>query len=186
MFLLIYKCRIAVSVRGKWFWKGWHCKLNLPDRLSAPTDQKMPQSMMSDRQANSPRGQTLPPHFQTLERQELCRCAKVAGRTDRKVGGITFRGLHLMVKNVCDVDGWWDFSSFGETHGLDYLNEDVMCWIWGKWLPDSHSEFLGRNLYRKLLSAFFLLSPQGDDFNNILALLFFTSSETIVAINWIL
>lgn len=62
MFLLIYKCGIAVSVRGKWFWKAWHCKLSLSDRLSAPADQKMPQSMMSDRQANSPGGQTLLPH----------------------------------------------------------------------------------------------------------------------------
>lgn len=66
MFLLIYKCRIAVSMRGKWFWKAWHCKLSLSDRLSAPADQKMPQSMMSDRQANSLGGQTLLPHFQTL------------------------------------------------------------------------------------------------------------------------
>lgn len=70
MFLLIYKCRIAVSVRGKWFWKAWHCKLSLSDRLSVPADQKMPQSMMSDRQANSPGGQTLLLHIQTLERRE--------------------------------------------------------------------------------------------------------------------
>lgn len=77
MFLLIYKCRIAVSVRGKWFWKAWHCKLSLSDRLSAPADQKMPQSMMSDKQANSPGGQTLLPHSKTAECLELCVCGKV-------------------------------------------------------------------------------------------------------------
>lgn len=91
MFLLIYKCRIAVSMRGKWIWKAWHCKLSLSDRLSVPADQKMPQSMMSDRQANSPGGQTLLPHFQTPERRELCGFGKVAGHTGRKAGGLTFR-----------------------------------------------------------------------------------------------
>lgn len=82
MFLLIYKCRIAVSMRGKWFWKAWHCKLSLSDRLSVLADQKMPQSMMSDRQANSPGGQTSLPHFQTPERQGIMWIwEKVAGRT---------------------------------------------------------------------------------------------------------
>lgn len=71
-----------------------------------PADQKMPQSMMSDRQANSPGGQTLLPHFfQTPERRELCGFGKVAWCAGRKAGGLTFRGLHSMVQTVCDVDG---------------------------------------------------------------------------------
>lgn len=91
MFLLIYKCRIAVSIRGKWFWKAWHCKLSLSDRLSLPADQKMPQSMMSDRQANSPEGQTLLPHFQTPERWELCSFGKVAAH-EQEARGISSLG----------------------------------------------------------------------------------------------
>ncbi|KAI4804391.1 hypothetical protein KUCAC02_026021 [Chaenocephalus aceratus] len=51
----------------------------------------MPRSMMSDRQANSPGGQTLLPYFQTLEHRELCGFGKRPGRTGRKAGGLTFR-----------------------------------------------------------------------------------------------
>lgn len=50
----------------------------------------MPQSMMSDRQANSPGGQTTALHVQTLK-QELCGIGKVAGRAGGKAGGLTFR-----------------------------------------------------------------------------------------------
>lgn len=126
MFLLIYKCRIAVSMRGKWFWKAWHCKLSLSDRLSVPADQKMPQSMMSDRQANSPGGQTLLPHFQTLERWELCGSGKVARWTGKKAGGLTFRAdtqwsklcAMLMVDEI--------LANVGRLTGEDHWNQDVM------------------------------------------------------------
>lgn len=126
MFLLIYKCRIAVSVRGKWFWKAWHCKLSLSDRLSAPADQKMPQSMMSDRQANSPGGQTLLPHSK-CECLELCACGKVAevgvsplgpsvsdwSHVDGKEILFEFREKIKMFlpltfsKNECTAGFWW-------------------------------------------------------------------------------
>lgn len=126
MFLLIYKCRIAVSMRGKWFWKAWHCKLSLSDRLSVPADQRMPQSMMSDRQANSPGGQTLLLHFQTPERQELCGFGKVAGRTGREAGGLTFRACTRWSKLYVTLMADEILANLGRLTGEDHWNEDVM------------------------------------------------------------
>lgn len=126
MFLLIYKCRIAVSMRGKWFWKAWHCKLSLSDRLSVPADQKMPQSMMSDRQANSPGGQTLLPHFQTPERQELCGSGEVAWWTGRKVGGLTFRGCSRWSEPHVMLMADEILTNLGRLAEEDHWNDDVM------------------------------------------------------------
>lgn len=98
MFLLIYECGIAVSVRAKWFWKAWHCKLSLSDRLAVLADQKMPQSMMSDRQANSPGGQTFLPHAK--KHRDLCICGKVAGQRRISWGSLA---LLWVVFNLLDV-----------------------------------------------------------------------------------
>lgn len=144
MFLLIYKCRIAVSMRGKWFWKAWHCKLSLSDRLSVPADQKMPQSMMSDRQANSPGGQALLPHFQTPERQELCGLGKVAGHTGRKAeGGVSPLGPALWSKLCVMLMADEILANLGR-HTVDgRWNEDVMlCQCSALWEHGSQTRSL--------------------------------------------
>lgn len=109
MFLLIYECRIAVSMRAKWFWKAWHCKLSLLDRLSVLADQKMPQSMMSDRQANSPGGQTFLPHAKKHRNAGIyvcvCVCGKVAGQRCGEVG-VLCPSLVGWFLTLLDVDGW--------------------------------------------------------------------------------
>lgn len=128
MFLLIYKCRIAVSMRGKWFWKAWHCKLSLSDPLSVLADQKMPQSMMSDRQANSPGGQTSLPHFQTPERLELCGFGKVSGHTDTKVGAFTFRACTHWSKLCVMIMSDEILANLWRLTGEDRWNEGVMLY----------------------------------------------------------
>lgn len=127
MFLLIYKCRIAVSMRGKWFWKAWHCKLSLSDRLSAPADQKMPQSMMSDRQANSPGGQTLLPHFQTPERRELCGFGKGSRAHRRGRRAVSPLGPALSGRKLCAMMMADEIlANLGRLTGEDHWNGDVM------------------------------------------------------------
>lgn len=150
MFLLIYKCRIAVSMRGKWFWKAWHCKLSLSDPLSAAADQKMPQSMMSDRQANSPGGQTLLPHFQTWERLESCGSGKVSERTGTKARALTFRACSHR-SNVCVMLTPDEIlANLGWLRGEDRWNEDVtLCQCGALWECGSqtHRQCLRLNLY---------------------------------------
>lgn len=163
MFLLIYKCRIAVSVRGKWFWKAWHCKLSLSDRLSAPADQKMPQSMMSDRQANSPGGQTLLPHFQTPERRELCGFGKVAGHTGMKAGGLTFRAHTRRSERRVMLMADEILANLGRLIREDHCNEDVMrchcgaLWEHGRF--SAHVSVIKFALYSYFFPPLFFLPP---------------------------
>ncbi len=155
MFLLIYKCRIAVSMKGKWFWKAWHCKLSLSDRLSVPTDQKTPQSMMSDRQANSPGGQTLLPHFQTPKRRELCGFGKVAGRTGGKAGCLTFRACTPWSKVCVMLMADEILANLGRRTREDRWNEDVMlcqCCTVRAWEPDSQTMCLRLHLRHAAIS----------------------------------
>lgn len=135
MFLLIYKCRIAVSMRGKWFWKAWHCKLSLSDRLSVAADQKTPQSMMSDRQANSPGGQALLHHFPTTGTPGMMLLWKgskdLCGGGGERGGGLTFRGLLALVQKmygISMVDEIWT-NLVGLT-GKHHWNEDVTLYHW--------------------------------------------------------
>lgn len=64
----------------------------------------MPQSMMSDRQANSLGGQTLLPHFQTLGMPGIMWLWKGIW-VHILVGGSHLQGLSLMVKNPNDGGG---------------------------------------------------------------------------------
>lgn len=91
-----------------------------------PADQKMPQSMMSDRQANSPGGQTLLPHFQTPERWELCGYGKVAGHAGRKTGGLTFKACTQWLKLCVMLISDEILANLGRLTGEDHWNEDVM------------------------------------------------------------
>ncbi|KAL7380323.1 hypothetical protein ABVT39_015764 [Epinephelus coioides] len=86
----------------------------------------MPQSMMSDRQANSPGGQTLLPYFQTPERRELCGFGKVAGHTGGKAGGLTFRACTRWSKLCVMLMADEILANLGRLTGEDHWNEAVM------------------------------------------------------------